>query len=74
MNMFIKVFWVISWMFCIGWGYYIVESIGWDVIMPMRLKLPLILSFFLPPFVWCFYSAHRARKEETFEDRFDINR
>lgn len=67
MKMIFKIYWVASWMFFIGWCYHIVATIGWDVIMPMRLKLPLILSFFLPVLIWSIFGLYETFKRERNE-------
>lgn len=62
MNKIIKIYWIVSWLFTIGWSYYIVRAIGWDTIMPMNMKLPLLFSFFSPVIVLLSHSLYVTRK------------
>lgn len=64
MRKLIAILWAASWIFFIGDCFYIVHKIGWDVIMPMSLKLPLVLSFFLPPLAWCTYELIKSYKKD----------
>lgn len=77
MRIFFKCLCVAGWMFCIGWAFYIRQQIGMDVIMPMKYRAPLVLSFLGPPFLWCtweIFKDYKKRLNETIEDKFDINR
>lgn len=80
MKIAINILWVISWVFCVVWAFHIVKEIGWDTPMPMKLKLPLVLSLFGPPLIyflwilWSLYDDTRIRKNEPIENKFDINR
>jgi hypothetical protein len=65
MRKLITFFWVASWMFFIGDCFYIANEIGFDTIMPTRLKLPLVLSFFLPPMIWISYELFLHNRGRT---------
>lgn len=77
MRIIVKALWVLSWMFCIGWAFHIRQQIGMDAIMPMKFKLPLVLSLFGPVIIWLAWGIYydtRSRKNEPIENKFDINR
>lgn len=62
MNNLLKLFWFSSWMFCLGMCVYTANTIGWDVIMPYRIQVSVVLSFFGPPLLWCIVEIIKPRK------------
>lgn len=77
MRKVITVLWVTSWMFLIGWAFFVRQQIGMEAIMPMKYKMPLVLSFFGPIMIWLLWSLYedsKRRLNDTIDDKFDINR
>ncbi len=77
MNLIFKLLLAVSWVFAIIWAWHIRATIGINAIMPMRLKLPLVLSVFGPTLLWLIYSLYATSKKRlnnTIEDKMDINR
>lgn len=61
-SIYFKMYWAISWIFCLCWIFYGVNKIGWDTIMPMWLKTPLIISFFGPIIIFCIIALIQLKK------------
>jgi hypothetical protein len=64
MKTWIKIVFVIGWLFFAAWATYGYYSHDWrgDWIMPMWYKLPLIVSFFGPPLVFFIHALFEIRK------------
>jgi hypothetical protein len=63
MSKLLTIFWILCWTFFVGDCFYISNTIGWNVVMTMKVKLLLVLSFFLPILVWCVMNFIRLHKE-----------
>lgn len=77
MNLFFKLLLTASWVFAIVWAWHIRATIGLDAVMPMKLKLPLVLSVFGPTLLWLIYGLYiigKRQLNDTIEDKMNINR
>lgn len=62
MNLFIKILFVVGWVFFLVWLTWGVTKYGWDWVMPVWYKLPLLLGFYGPPITWCIIELIKTRK------------
>lgn len=61
-NIYFRIYWALSWIFCLCWCFYGATKLGWDTIMPFWFKIPCLISFFGPPLVLCIIALIQLKK------------
>jgi uncharacterized membrane protein YhdT len=68
MKIILKIYYIVSWAFCAYWLTYGAVEYGWEWIMPLWYKVPLLLSLFGPILVYLISSYITINRDNDDTD------